>query len=192
MVGWLSSSWSIAEVPSSLFHLLTGCPPVVVPAEDLLAHAHPVADDLRRDIVEQVRGDRPRPTTGRTDPSDAPLSLFRVLVRGVAGPAGRGLTYGDTGDWCMAVTKSKIVSGEDSEIHDEPHIEGSRVTVQHIHARVEERGLRPETVAERLNLDVADVYEALAYYHRHPEEMREIEERRARVAEEAETLEKPE
>jgi uncharacterized protein (DUF433 family) len=126
------------------------------------------------------------------NPADAPLSLLRVLVRVVAGPAGRGLTYRDTGDSCMAVTKSKIVSGEDSEIHDEPHIEGSRVTVQHIHARVEERGLRPETVAERLNLDVADVYEALAYYHRHPEEMREIEERRARVAEEAETLEKPE
>lgn len=92
----------------------------------------------------------------------------------------------------MAVAKSKIVTADESEIHDEPHIEGSRVSVRHIHARVEGRGLRPETVAERLNLDVADVYEALAYYHRHPEEMQEIKERRARVAEEAKTLEKPE
>lgn len=92
----------------------------------------------------------------------------------------------------MAVVESKIVTADESDIHDEPHIEGSRVTVQHIHARVEGRGLRPETVAERLNLDVADVYEALAYYHRHPEEMQEIEERRQRVAEEMETLEKPE
>lgn len=92
----------------------------------------------------------------------------------------------------MAVAKSKIVTAEESDIHDEPHIEGSRVSVRHIHARVEERGLRPETVADRLNLDVADVYEALVYYHRHPEEMREIEERRARVAEAAKTLEKPE
>jgi uncharacterized protein (DUF433 family) len=92
----------------------------------------------------------------------------------------------------MAVAKSKIVTAEESDIHDEPHIEGSRVSVRHIHARVEGRGLRPETVAERLNLDVADVYEALAYYHRHPAEMREIEERRARVAEESPTLEKPE
>lgn len=92
----------------------------------------------------------------------------------------------------MAVTKSKIVSAEESDIHDEPHIEGSRVTVQHIHARVEGRGLRPETVADRLNLDVADVYEALAYYHRHPEEMREVERRRKQVAEDADTLEKPE
>ena len=92
----------------------------------------------------------------------------------------------------MAVVKSKVVTAEESDIHDEPHIEGSRVSVRHIHARVEGRGLRPETVAERLNLDVADVYEALAYYHRHPAEMREIEERRARVAEAAKTLEKPE
>jgi uncharacterized protein (DUF433 family) len=61
----------------------------------------------------------------------------------------------------MAVTKHRIVSGEESEIHDEPHIEGSRVTVLHVHERVEERGLRPETVADRLNLDLADVYEAL-------------------------------
>lgn len=92
----------------------------------------------------------------------------------------------------MAVTESKIVTGDESEIHDEPHIRGSRVTVQHVHARVEGRGLRPETVADRLGLDVADVYEALAYYHRHPEEMREIEQRRDRITAEADTLERPE
>jgi uncharacterized protein (DUF433 family) len=92
----------------------------------------------------------------------------------------------------MATVKSGIVSGDESEIHDEPHVEGSRVTVQHIHERIEGRGLRPETVADRLNLDVAAVYEALAYYHRNPEEMRAVEERRQRVAEESETLEKPE
>ncbi|PSP54201.1 hypothetical protein BRC74_01585 [Halobacteriales archaeon QH_7_68_42] len=84
----------------------------------------------------------------------------------------------------MAVTRHRIVSGDDSEIHDEPHIEGSRVTVLHIHERVENRGLRPETVAERLNLDLADVYDALAYYHRNPEEMQAVEERRQTVAEE--------
>jgi uncharacterized protein (DUF433 family) len=92
----------------------------------------------------------------------------------------------------MAVTKGRIVSGDDSEIHDEPHIEGSRVTVLHIHERVETRGLGPETVAERLGLDLADVYDALAYYHRNPEEMREVKEHRQTVAEESETLEKPE
>ena len=92
----------------------------------------------------------------------------------------------------MAVTRHRIVSGDDSEIHDEPHIEGSRVTVLHIHERVENRGLRPETVAERLNLGLADVYDALAYYHRNPEEMQAVEERRQTVAEGSETLERPE
>ena len=64
------------------------------------------------------------------------------------------------------------------EVHDEPHIEGSRITVRHIYERVHGRGLRPETVAERYNLNIADVYHALAYYHEHPEEMREVERRR--------------
>ncbi|TKX67651.1 DUF433 domain-containing protein [Halorubrum sp. GN11GM_10-3_MGM] len=92
----------------------------------------------------------------------------------------------------MAVRHSRVRLGDESDIHDEPHIEGSRVTVQHIHERVEGRGLRPETVAERLNLSLADVYEALAYYHRHPEEMQAIEAHRRAVATDAKTLEKPE
>jgi len=46
---------------------------------------------------------------------------------------------------CVPVRKPRIISGDDSEIHDEPHIRRSRITVQHIHARVEERGLRPDS-----------------------------------------------
>ena len=108
----------------------------------------------------------------------------------------------------MAATNSRVRSGDESNVHNEPHTGGSRVTVQHIHERVEGRGLRPETVAERLNLALADVYrrsrrlprgltpecvhEALAYYHRNPEEMREIEARRRAVTADAETPEKPE
>jgi uncharacterized protein (DUF433 family) len=88
----------------------------------------------------------------------------------------------------MAVTKSKIVLADESDVHDEPHIEGSRVTVRHVHERVEGRGLRPETVAERLNL----VYEALAYYHRNPEEMTAIAARREEVAEQIDSVELPE
>jgi len=71
------------------------------------------------------------------------------------------------------------------EVHDEPHIEGTRITVRWIHARVHERGLRPETVADRHNLDIADVYHALAYYHDHPDEMRAVEERVQAAAERA-------
>jgi uncharacterized protein (DUF433 family) len=71
------------------------------------------------------------------------------------------------------------------EVHDEPHIKGSRITVRFIHARVEEMGLRPETVAERHNLDRADVYHALAYYHDHPEEMATVERQRESAIESA-------
>lgn len=81
----------------------------------------------------------------------------------------------------MATAIHGIVSGDESEIHEEPHIEGSRITVRFVHARVEERGLRPDTVADRHNLDVAAVYEALAYYHRNPREMREAEDRHERA-----------
>jgi len=85
----------------------------------------------------------------------------------------------------MATQQYRIVSAEESEIHDEPHIEGSRITVRDVHARVEQRGLAPERVAERYNLDIADIYEALAYYHSNPEEMRRVKERHERAVAEA-------
>jgi len=72
----------------------------------------------------------------------------------------------------------QIIPADESDVHDEPHVAGTRVTVRHIHERVEENGLRPETVADRLDLSRAQVYNALAYYHENPEEMREIEETR--------------
>lgn len=85
----------------------------------------------------------------------------------------------------MATQEYRIVSGEDSEIHNEPHIEGSRVTVRDVYVRVEHRSLSPERVAERYNLDIADVYEALAYYHNNPEDMQEVEKRHERAGKEA-------
>ena len=81
----------------------------------------------------------------------------------------------------MSQQSARIVQ----EVHDEPHIEGSRITVRHVYERVHGRGLRPETVAERYNLDIADVYHALAYYHEHLEEMREVERRRDEAIESA-------
>lgn len=72
------------------------------------------------------------------------------------------------------------------ELHDEPHIEGSRITVRYIKERVEGLGLDPQTVADRHDLDVADVYHALAYYD-HPKKMRVVEQRRqVRIEESAE------
>lgn len=85
----------------------------------------------------------------------------------------------------MATQQYRIVSAEDSDIHGEPHIEGSRITVRDVHVRVEQRGLAPERVAERYDLDIADIYEALAYYHSNPEEMQRVEERHEKAAAEA-------
>lgn len=78
-----------------------------------------------------------------------------------------------------------IVPGEESEIHNEPHVEGTRISVRVIQARVEEAGRRPEEVADQLNLDLGDVYAALAYYHNNPSEMLQVRERHERAASEA-------
>ncbi|WP_255150107.1 DUF433 domain-containing protein [Halorarius halobius] len=85
----------------------------------------------------------------------------------------------------MATQQYRIISADDSEIHNEPHIDGSRVTVRDVQTRVEQRGLSPERVAERYDLDIADVYEALAYYHSNPEEMRRVETRHERAVADA-------
>lgn len=88
----------------------------------------------------------------------------------------------------MATTTGRIVPADESDLHDEPHIEGRRITVQFIHERVEGRGLDPETVATRHDLALADVYRALTYYHDHPDEMRAVERAREEAAEAHEHL----
>jgi uncharacterized protein (DUF433 family) len=78
----------------------------------------------------------------------------------------------------MSKQMNTVVPSDESDIHDEPHIRDRRITVGHIHALVEERGLDAQTVADRFDLTISEVYHALAYYHDHPEEMRAVEERR--------------
>jgi uncharacterized protein (DUF433 family) len=74
------------------------------------------------------------------------------------------------------------------ELHDEPHLEGRRITVQFVKTQVEDRGLEPRTVADRHDIDMADVYRALTYYHDHPEEMRAVEREREAAVEAHEHL----
>ena len=74
---------------------------------------------------------------------------------------------------------AKHVGRIDRNLMDEPHLAGHRVSVRRVHALVEERGLEPRTVADRLGLALADVYRALAYYHDNPGEMHELERCRA-------------
>lgn len=64
------------------------------------------------------------------------------------------------------------------DIMSEPHIRGRRISVRQVDALVEKRGEDPEAVADRYDLDVADVYHALAYYHDHPREMHTVEQER--------------
>ena len=86
----------------------------------------------------------------------------------------------------MSKQTNTVVSGDESEIHDEPHVRDRRITVSHIHALVEGRGLNAQTVADRFDLTASEVYHALAYYHDHPEAMRAVEEHRREVHEAAE------
>lgn len=88
----------------------------------------------------------------------------------------------------MATISSRIVPGDESDIHDEPHLEGRRLTVRFIHSQVADRELDPETVADTFDLDLADVYRALTYYYDHLEEMAAIERRRARTISDHEQL----
>lgn len=73
----------------------------------------------------------------------------------------------------------------DDVMGGEPRIEGRRITVRQVADLVEGQDLSAKTVADRYDLDIADVYRALSYYHEHPEEMTEVIEDKRRREEEA-------
>lgn len=74
----------------------------------------------------------------------------------------------------MAQQAARIVQTEDV-LHGEPRIEGRRLSVRRLKSLVEDHGRSAEDVAAMHNLDVADVYAALTYYHEHRDEMAERE-----------------
>jgi hypothetical protein len=81
-----------------------------------------------------------------------------------------------------------IVSGEDSAIHDEPHIEGSQITVRYIQRSVEERaassdGRRPPSPRSGRCLRSSHLLP-----HTHPDEMRRVEQQRADLDAQAEAM----
>jgi len=71
-------------------------------------------------------------------------------------------------------------AGVASELLEEPHVEGRRVSVLQLRDRVEVVGETPQAVAEAYALDVAAVYQALAYYHTHEAELEAVRDRRER------------
>jgi len=84
----------------------------------------------------------------------------------------------------MAQTVTRIVATPEV-LGGKPRIDGTRIGVYFVHEQIEGRGLDSKTFAAEHDLDVADVYRALAYYYDHPEEMAEIESRRERLRAEA-------
>ena len=70
---------------------------------------------------------------------------------------------------CMAITRDEDVLG------GEPRIEGTRVGVRHVAARVIEGGQSPGAVADQFDISLAATYEALSYYYEHIETIREFE-----------------
>jgi len=71
-------------------------------------------------------------------------------------------------------------AGVAEELLDEPHVEGRRISVLQLRDRVEEVGDTPQAAAADYDLDVAAVYQALAYYHTHKEKLEGVRERRER------------
>ena len=77
----------------------------------------------------------------------------------------------------MAQQAARIVQTEDV-LHGEPRIEGRRLSVRRLKSLVEDHDRSAEEVATTYDLDIADVYAALMYYHEHREEMVERERER--------------
>jgi len=89
----------------------------------------------------------------------------------------------------MSRQETRIVQ----DILDEPHIDGRRVPVLTIVERVEGRGLTPQTVADRHNLDISEVYAALLYYHDHPRKFEDLRREREQImADVADDITRPE
>ena len=69
-------------------------------------------------------------------------------------------------------------SGVAETLLGEPHVEGRRISALQLRDRVEEIGDTPQATATDYDLDLAAVYQALAYYHTHPEKMAAVREAR--------------
>ncbi|MFA9517419.1 DUF433 domain-containing protein [Halopenitus sp. H-Gu1] len=69
----------------------------------------------------------------------------------------------------MSITRDEDVLG------GEPRIDGTRIGVRHVAARVIDSGQSPAHVADQLDVSLADVYESLSYYYAHIDELRKLE-----------------
>ena len=68
----------------------------------------------------------------------------------------------------MSITTDEVMGGE-------PRIEGTRVGVRHVVTIVLDGGRTAAYVADQLDISLAQVHTALAYYYANPEEVRAAE-----------------
>jgi uncharacterized protein (DUF433 family) len=69
----------------------------------------------------------------------------------------------------MSITRDEDVLG------GEPRIDGTRIGVRHVAARVIDSNQSPAHVADQLDVSLAKVYDSLSYYYAHIDEMRDLE-----------------
>lgn len=67
------------------------------------------------------------------------------------------------------------ITRDDDVLGGEPRIDGTRVGVRHVAARVIGGGQSPAQAADQFDVSLAEVYESLSHYYAHIEEMRELE-----------------
>lgn len=67
------------------------------------------------------------------------------------------------------------ITRDDDVLGGEPRLEGTRIGVRHVTARVIEGTNSPASVADQFDIPLSAVYEALSYYYEHIDEMRTYE-----------------
>jgi uncharacterized protein (DUF433 family) len=63
------------------------------------------------------------------------------------------------------------ISSDPGVLGSEPRIEGTRIGVRHVVERVIDGDQSPAYVADQLDVSLSDVYNALAYYYEHVDEI---------------------
>jgi uncharacterized protein (DUF433 family) len=75
------------------------------------------------------------------------------------------------------------ITSDDEILGGEPRIEGTRIGVRHVAGKVVDGGYSPADVADQLDVSLAAVYEAMAYYYESIEEIRAFERENAEAFE---------
>ena len=83
------------------------------------------------------------------------------------------------------------IAASEGVLGGEPRLEGRRISVFQIAERILTHDQSPEYVADKLDISLAEVHEARAYYYEHVEEMNEIREQRREVEAELEEVATP-